>query len=131
MTQNFKEKRRHPRIEKNVPLKIKDEQFDIITETKNISCSGAYCQVNKFLPAMTKVRVTLLLPLLSVNNKIITKKIRCKGIVVRSEPDKPVLVNEKYSIAIFFNDISAKDMANIAEYVNFHIDKTRSRITAG
>ena len=124
MKQNFEERRSHPRIEKNVPLKIKDDQFDIVTETKNISCSGAYCIVNQYLSPMTKVAITLLIPIPKSDNKATIKKINCQGVVVRTEPNFQTKDGE-YKIAIFFNQIGGKDMQDISSYVNFHLSNMR------
>mgnify|MGYP001577182158 CR=1 FL=1 len=124
MKQNFEERRSHPRIEKNVPLKIKDDRFDIVTETKNISCSGAYCIVNQYLAPMTKVAITLLIPIPKSDNKTVIKKIKCQGVVVRTEPNFQTKDGE-YKIAIFFNQIGRKDMQDISSYVNFHLSNMR------
>ena len=55
------ERREHPRIDNNIPVKISREDGDIVTETANISRSGAYCNVNKPIEMMTKVKINLLL----------------------------------------------------------------------
>jgi hypothetical protein len=107
------EKRRHPRIENNIPLKISTEDVDLVTETKNISCSGAYCWVNKFLEPMTKMAVTLLIPFKKVG-KATTKKIVCGGVVVRTEN---IPGGDGFNTAIFFNDIHPRDTRFLAEYV--------------
>ena len=112
-----KERRKHPRTESALPLKISKKGLDVITESRNISCSGVYCRVNKPLPLMSKVGITLLLPI-QAGNKVNTKKIRCNGVVVRSEP----LIMEKadaayQNIAVFFIDLSKKDRNKVSEYV--------------
>ncbi len=111
------ERRRHPRLKGVLPLKIFKRGLDVITETKNISCSGVYCRVNKPIAVMSKIGITLLLPIQS-NDRVLTKKIKCSGVVVRSEP---VIVKEAYTawqnIAIFFTDLSNKDKNKIAQYI--------------
>jgi hypothetical protein len=107
------ERRRHPRIAKNVPLKICQEDGDIITETVNLSRSGAYCCVEKYIQPMTKMKAHLLLPL-KRNGKTVNKKISCSGVVIRSEP---VAGSNLFSLAIFFNDITQKDADIIAGYI--------------
>ena len=107
------EKRRHLRVEQNIPLKISSELGDILTETKNLSCSGAYFCVEQRLEPMTKLKVHLLLPLRK-SNKVTTKKITCQGVVVRAK----AVSNEKYyDTAIFFSDIAPKDARTISEFV--------------
>jgi len=107
------ERRKNLRAKKNIPVKIADAGFDVITETVDISSSGAYCRVTRNLPLMSKIEVMLLIPTESY-----TKKIRCRGVVVRSEP--AILKDADrahYNIAVFFTDISKKDQKIIEEYV--------------
>jgi hypothetical protein len=113
------ERRVHPRIDNNVPLKIFHEGGDIVTETGNISRSGAYCKVNKYIAPMTKFKINLLLPV-KKNGKTTSKKIACEGAVVRIEPSK---LNQHYNVAIFFNDISQRDAESIADYVSSCLEK--------
>jgi len=107
-------RRQHPRVDKNVPLKISTGDVDLVTETKNLSRTGAYCRVNKFIEPMTKLKIHLLLPL-KKGSKIATKKITCQGVIVRVEN---LNENNEYSVAIYFNDISARDADSITEYIN-------------
>ena len=113
----IEERRKHQRVKKQVPLKIADKTFDIITETVDISPSGIYCRITRLLPLMSKIEVILLLP--SRSNKRQAKKIRCQGVVVRSEP---VILKDTekahYNVAIFFTAISKRDQNAIASYVN-------------
>ncbi len=119
----FVERRKHPRIEKNIPLKLSWADADVVTETRNISCSGAYCRVSKYIEPMTKVEVTLLLPV-KKGHKVTTKKITCRGVVVRTEnfPD-----GEEFFTAIFFSDILPKDSRILAQFVeNVLVEKSAS-----
>ncbi len=117
MSNQKTERRKHPRLRSIIPLKISKRGLDVITETRNLSCSGVYCRVNKPIPVMSKIGITLLLPIQS-NNRVLTKKIKCSGVVVRSEP---LIVEEAdtawQNIAIFFTDLSKKDKDKIAQYI--------------
>jgi len=108
-----KERRRSPRIDHNIPLKISSEDFDIVTESKNLSCSGAYCTVAQYVEPMTKLKIQLLLPLRR-NNKISTKKVSCLGVVVRTEPYPE---QKNFNVAIYFNEVHDRDKKIIAEYI--------------
>ena len=79
------ERRRQPRVEEKIPLKIKDEGFDAISVTKNISCSGVFCQVDGYFPLLSKVKIVLLLP---SEEKSKAHPVHIDGVVVRSEPVK-------------------------------------------
>ncbi len=113
------ERRAYPRINKDVRLKLAAHGFDIYTNTKNLSCAGAYCEVKRLIPSMSKVDILLFLPGLSNEKK--TRKLKLKGVVVRSEPN---ILNEDIlstNIAIFFTEIKEKDRQNIAELVNRYL----------
>ena len=92
------ERRTHPRLDQNIPLKIFHEDGDIVTQTANISRSGAYCQVSKYIAPMTKLKINFLLPV-KKNGKITSKKISCQGAVVRIEQ---IPGAGEYNLAIFF-----------------------------
>ena len=128
------ERRKARRSAAHIPVKIAQEDGDIVTETLNISRSGAYCRVNKRVELMTKLKVQILLPpprsqrspageepmaagSLSAarkNQKRLSKTIHCKGVVVRVEP---AAENRGFEIAIFFNEIAQRDAESINDYV--------------
>ena len=107
------EKRLHPRAVKGIPLKICQGDGDIVTQTMNISRSGAHCRVNKRVELMTKLKIQILLPARK-NQKRLTKTIHCHGVVVRVEPSTQ---NGRFDIAIFFNEIAQRDTEAINDYV--------------
>ena len=108
------ERRQYPRIAKNIPIKIFQEDGDIVTETGNISRSGVYCRVNRRIEPMTKLKINLLFPLRK-NGKNLTKKISCQGVVVRTEA---IHGEDSFYIAVFFNDITQRDADTIADYIS-------------
>jgi hypothetical protein len=116
--ESSQERRRYPRVEKNVAIKLKDKDVDFVTETENISCIGAYCRIDSYLPILTKLKITLLLPR-SKKSKT-AKHIICEGSVVRIERCPDGLEHDKYNIAIYFNQISKGDMKLIDAYVKNH-----------
>ena len=124
----IEERRKHQRAKRHLPLKIADKTFDVITETADISPAGIYCRITRLLQPMSKVEVVFLLP--SKNNGRQAKKIRCRGVVVRSEP---VILKDAerahYNIAIFFTEISERDQKTIESYVNSgRMDETKISI---
>jgi len=113
------EQRRYPRIEKSLSLKLSDSEFDVVTETKNISGNGVYCAIDKPLEPMTKLNIIILIPLRKNKNKTI-KKIHCEGVVVRKEY---VRNNAKfaYHVGIYFNEIKEYDRKLLLSYINAHL----------
>jgi len=112
----MQERRKYQRIEGTLPLKLSDPEFDVVTETKNISGSGVYCSVNTPLEPMTKVKIVILLPLKAKGRKSV-KKITCGGVVVRKEYVKN---NGKhlYYVGIYFNDIKEADRKQLVAYID-------------
>ncbi len=108
------ERRKHLRLEHNVPVKISGGDVDIVTETKDLSCSGAFCRINKFIAPMTKLKLNLLLPVRK-GSKIVDKRINCEGVVVRIEATAD---GDFFHAAIFFSDINPKDSQLIGEFVD-------------
>lgn len=107
------EKRRQPRVDNNISLKITSPGLDLVTETRNISASGVYCRVNFFLEPMTKLKVVLLVPV-KKGQKVAVKKVVCGGVVVRTEN---ITGGGGFNAAIFFNDIHPQDSRLLADFV--------------
>jgi len=112
----IQERRKEQRAKRQLPLKIAEKNFDVITETVDVSPSGTYCRVTRLLPLMSKIEVVIFVP--TKNNGKHAKKIKCKGVVVRTEP---VILKDvekaHYNIGIFFTDISNKDRELISSHV--------------
>ena len=114
------ERRKGQRALAHIPVRIAQEDGDIVTETLNVSRSGAYCRVNKRVELMTKLKVQILLPpaggksVARKNQKRSPKTIHCQGVVVRVEP---AAHNGQFDVAIFFNEIAQRDAESINDYV--------------
>lgn len=115
----LEERRRSPRISRRLPFYVKSDSHDLVTETINISSSGAYCQVDKYIEPMTKVAVVLFLPIKLNDNRVINKKLKCEGVVVRTEESR--LTEGKFNIAVFFNNIKKVDLNSISRYIASHL----------
>lgn len=110
---NLTERRRSPRIEKEIALKIRADNCDIVTQTKNISSLGAYCTVNRYIPPLTKLAIVLMLPLKEKDN---STQVQCRGVVVRTKNRHP----DGFDIAIYFNEINKKNKEKIEKFVKQH-----------
>lgn len=107
------ERRRYPRIEKSLPFRIAADGYDFTTTTQNISCIGAYCRVDKYIPPFTKIMVKLTLPIMT-NNGNKNCDVECKGVVVRTEDEN----KGGFNIAIFFNEIKNSQRQKISQYIS-------------
>ena len=119
------ERRRYPRLKDDrVSLKVKAGDVDTITKSLDISASGGYCKVEKELPLLSRIKVLLILA--KPKNETSpqgTVKVETDGVVVR---EHPVIMNGKvvhYDVAIFFDNISAKDRQALLDYINSKTEK--------
>ena len=111
---NKGERRRCPRIKREVPLKIRYDDYELVGQTHDISCIGAYCTVNKYIQPFSLISIILLLPL-RIKNRSNILNIRCQGVVVRSEENQQNAKN--YNIAIYFNRLKNSDKIKAADAV--------------
>lgn len=114
MTKKIKpeERRQYARIDKQLPFRVAANGYDFVTSTKNVSCVGAYCRINKYIPPFTKVMVKLSLPV-SLSPGDEHSQVECKGVVVRTEDES----TGGFNIAIFFNAINDSQRSKIAQYL--------------
>ena len=119
------ERREHPRLDHKLPFKVAANGYDFSTTTQNISCVGAYCRIQKYIPPFTRVAVKLTLPIKKQVNKD-KRTIDCEGVIVRTE-DKD---NSGFNIAIFFNRINNSQRKIINEYINQFLPQKTPAITS-
>ena len=109
---NIRERRVHPRLEHKLPLNVAVNGYDFSTSTHNLSCVGAYCHLDKYMPPFTKISVKLCLPDNEQAHKNVV--VECKGVVVRTEDE----ARGGFNIAIFFNQIRPEQRKKIAQYIS-------------
>jgi hypothetical protein len=103
------ERRKHPRVTQRVPIALSANGYDFTTTTQNISCVGAYCHIDKYVPPFTKVLVKMDLPSVASNFNV-----ECRGVVVRTEDDR----NSGFNVAIFFNEMKDLERKKISRYIS-------------
>lgn len=114
MTRQIKtERRQYPRIAQRLPVNIITDGYGFATLTHNVSCVGAYCRIDKYIPPFTKVAIRLSLPVVSKSGGEKDAKVECKGVVVRTEDE----ASGGFNIAIFFNEIKNSERNKISKYV--------------
>lgn len=107
------ERRKHPRLNLELPLKVAANGYDFATSTMNVSCLGAYCRITKYVPPFTKVLVKLALPITTSTEKK-NYNMECNGVIVRTEDE----LSGGFNIAIFFNHIKEGQRKKISEYLS-------------
>jgi len=114
------ERRRAPRTAERIAVSISDAASAFQAETKNLSASGAYCVIDRFIPPMTKLQLQFDLP-----DGTRHTSVRCSGVVVRVDPVVANAERGRYHIAIFFNDLAEKDRAAIGRFVGQRLAASR------
>ena len=104
------ERRRAPRVADRVAVSIVNPREVIRAETKDLSTSGAYCSLDRFIPLMTKLQLAFSLPTAS-------QPIRCEGVVVRVLPQTEQPGRNIYEVAVFFTEVSDADRNALNAFV--------------
>ncbi|MDL1964436.1 MAG: PilZ domain-containing protein [Deltaproteobacteria bacterium] len=115
------EHRKHPRINERLQFKLKTNHFDIVTETINLSCIGAYCQANKYIALMTVLDIVLALPHVDQEGEF--EYVECNGLVVRVEKVSfDTDARDAYNIAIYFSEIEDSEKQKIESFIEKYRD---------
>ncbi len=109
---NYSDRRLHPRLDHGMPISVMTDGYDFMSTTRNISCLGAYCHIEKYVPPFTRLSIKLQLPVKPRASRKL--QVACKGVVVRTDDDP----SGGFNIAVFFNDIKPTQQHRIAEYIN-------------
>lgn len=114
-----RERRVAPRVTERVSLSIHDAGAQITTESKNLSASGVYCALDRFIAPMTKLALQFDLP-----GGARRTTVRCTGVVVRVEPTIANAERGQFNVAIFFTELAPRHRDAITRFV-------RQRLSAG
>ena len=106
------ERRRAPRTAERVAMAIMEDSVEVQTSTHNLSASGVYCTLNRFIEPMTKLQLRFEVP-----DGSQAVNVSCAGVVVRVEPATPN-ASGPYRVAIFFTDLAERHRALIGRFVH-------------
>ncbi len=113
LTHKKAERRLYPRIEQKLPVNLSANGYTFVTSTHNVSCTGTYCHIEKYVPPFTKIAVRMLLPVVSENGKE-EYNVECKGVIVRTNDEE----KGGFNVAIYFNEINENQQKKISRYIN-------------
>ncbi len=120
MAKAQKERRKHRRARLDMPIDMQgfdDEGQSFTARTINLSAGGFYCAVPFYVPPMTKLRVSLVIPVADSGGKVEKHPITCEGMVVRTVPERPAKGKALYEIGCFFTEIDDYDRLVIEQYL--------------
>ena len=120
----MKERRKHKRAILEIPIDMESldgEHRTFTARTLNLSAGGFYCRVPFFVPILTKLKVSIVVPCKDIEGKQEDHVVNCDGMVVRIVPDKPATGVRSYEIACFFTEIDEYDRLVIEQYLREHV----------
>jgi len=118
-----KERRRSERIDAQIALQLSGPQDalpaeSVTTESINVGAEGVYCQLNHFIAPLTKLQLTMVLPLKNRKGQVKNEVVKTSAVVVRCQPSGAE--EGGYRIACFFTDMDTNAKSVLDEYVEQH-----------
>lgn len=117
-----RERRRSTRVDARLSMRVEGAHeggpAQIVTESQNISASGIYCTSSHFLPPLSKVMLTIVLPKMP-GAKRGQELIKTEGIVVRCDATLGRKADARYQLACMFADLEADKRERIEEFVTW------------
>ena len=118
-----KERRRSTRIDAQIALQLSGSHEalpaeSVTTESINVGAEGVYCQLNHFVAPLTKLQLTMVLPLKNRKGQLKNEIVKTNAVVVRCQPAGADVGG--YRIACFFTDLDSSAKAVLDEYVEQH-----------
>jgi c-di-GMP-binding flagellar brake protein YcgR len=119
-TSRRRERRRSTRVDARLSMRVEGAHeggpAQVVTESQNISSSGIYCTSSHFLPPLSKVMLTIVLPKMPGATRG-QELIKTEGIVVRCEATPSRKGEAKYQLACMFADIDPERRDRIEAFV--------------
>jgi hypothetical protein len=115
-----KERRKHRRASLEIPLDMQSadvREKGFSAKTMNLSAGGFYCKVPFFIPVLTKLKISMVVPVKEASGRENDHVITCGGMVVRTVPEKKTSTVKTYEIGCFFTDIDDYDRLIIEQYL--------------
>jgi hypothetical protein len=121
-----RERRQSKRVEAQIALQLSgsDEVFpgeSVTTESINVGAEGVYCHVGHFVAPLTKLQVTMVLPLKNKKGQVKNEVVKVKAVVVRCQPSGDG--KGGYRIACFFTGLDQSTKSTLEEYVRQHASR--------
>ena len=121
-----KDKRRHPRVAQRIKVRSSSREA-VELETIDLSAGGLNCTAPAFLPPMTKLALSLVLPSErpSAGDKGNgNQTVSGEAVVVRTDPPARVEGKGTYRVALFFSKMEDADRKRLLAFLERHTGKT-------
>ncbi len=134
-TTRRRERRQDVRVDARLSMRVEGAhdgaQAQVVTESQNISASGVYCLSSHFLPPLSKVQLTIVLPRIPGTGRP-QELVKCEGIVVRCEPAAGRRPEVRYQLACMFADLDRERRERIEEFVAWrNLQALRAAVAPG
>lgn len=118
-----RERRQSARVDAKVALQLSgtEEGFPVeslTTESINVGAEGVYCHVGHFIAPLTKLQMTMVLPLRDRKGQVRNEVVKTQAVVVRCQPAGNA--QGGYRIACFFTGLDAATKEILEDYVDQH-----------
>ncbi len=120
-----KDARRHPRVAQRIRVRSSSREA-VELETIDLSAGGLSCTAPAFLPLMTKMAISLVLPdprPSAPDDRDGHETVNGEAVVVRTEPDAPVEGRTTYRVALFFSRMDDADRRRLLDFLARHTGK--------
>ena len=114
-----RERRKAPRVDIELPITLEGASGEVRGKTLNISASGIYFELSRYIEPMTKMRMGLAIPLGAADGK--EGIVQFDGIVVRTEPEAESDEVEAYRMAVFFTDVPESSMEILSRFISANL----------
>jgi len=110
------EKRQHPRIKDRLTLRSSSpDSGSSEMATTDLSLGGANVVSGRYLPLMTRVEVTLMLP--PEPSESGPRPVHAQAVVVRVQPPEEHASLRQYQLALFFSHMEQLDRNALSRYL--------------
>jgi c-di-GMP-binding flagellar brake protein YcgR len=126
-----RERRDHPRYESEfaVQLAVRGDappQGTLVSQSRNLSLGGIYCRLGRFIPVLTKMQLTLLLPFRGRKGDVKTQMVRADAVVVRTSPEEETPQATEYEIACAFLSLDDDAKKTIARFIRENLETQKA-----
>ena len=108
------ERRRTPRVEANVPLRLTFQDATVETRIRDLSSSGIRFRGPSAHPLLSRVQIALQIP--EADSTFAPTPIAISGVVVRCDETRPG-GPAPFDTAIYFDDLSDRARAQLVQFV--------------
>ncbi len=97
-------------------IRLGDAEGRAKVHSLNVSANGVYFKTPKFIPVLTRLDITLDLPVDS-EDEVPGETVVCSGVVVRTVPELETPGVPEYEIACYFTSIDEADRETLEAYI--------------